>query len=155
MSRKDMYVAKTEELILPILEEYNFELVDVEYVRSGSDWYLNVYIDKDGGITIDDCEKVSRRMNDILDREDYISDPYTFVVSSPGLDRPLKKEKDYVRNMGKLIEIHTYRTIDKQKQFVGILTAYDDESVTIQDDSGSEITIQRQDISVIRQAIDF
>ena len=101
MSKKEMYEARTEELITPILDRRNFELVDVEYVKEGSTWYLRVYIDKEGGITSDDCADVSREMNEILDREDYVEGSYTFEVSSPGLGRPLKKEKDYIRSMGK------------------------------------------------------
>ena len=93
----------------------NFELVDVEYVKEGGMNYLRAYIDKEGGITVDDCEVVARQMNEILDREDYIPDSYTFEVSSPGLGRPLKKEKDYVRNMNKEIEIRTYRAINKKR----------------------------------------
>ena len=115
MSKASTYEAKTEQLILPILERMQFELVDVEYVKEGSMYYLRAYIDKEGGITINDCEAVAREMNELLDREDFIPDSYTFEVSSPGLGRPLKKEKDYVRNMGKKIEIRTYRAIDRCK----------------------------------------
>ena len=99
MSKASVYEAKTESFIQPILDSMNFELVDVEYVKEGGMNYLRAYIDKEGGITVDDCEVVARQMNEILDREDYIPDSYTFEVSSPGLGRPLKKEKDYVRNM--------------------------------------------------------
>lgn len=93
MSKASTYEAKTEQLILPILERMQFELVDVEYVKEGSTYYLRAYIDKEGGITINDCEAVAREMNELLDQEDFISDSYTFEVSSPGLGRPLKKKK--------------------------------------------------------------
>ena len=109
MSRKEIYEQKTESFIQPIVDKYHFELVDVEYVKEGSDWYLRAYIDKEGGITVNDCEMVAREMNEILDREDYVEDSYIFEVSSPGLGRPLKKEKDYVRSMGKEVEIRLYR----------------------------------------------
>ncbi len=155
MSKADIYEAKTESLILPILEQMKFELVDVEYVKEGSTYYLRVYIDKEGGITINDCEAVARQMNDLLDREDFIPDSYTFEVSSPGLGRPLKKEKDYIRNMGKQIEIRTYRAIDRCKEFCGTLEAYDKDTVTITDEVGTSTTFLRQDIALIRQAIDF
>ncbi len=155
MSKAQIYEAKTEELILPILEKMNFELVDVEYVKEGSTWYLRAYIDKEGGITINDCEAVSRQMNELLDREDFIPDSYTFEVSSPGLGRPLKKEKDFVRNMGKEVEIRTYRAIERCKEFRGTLTAFDKESVTIVDETGSPITFSRGDIALIKEAIDF
>lgn len=155
MSRKQTYESRTEELVLPILEENHFELVDTEFVKEGGTWYLRVYIDKEGGITVDDCELVSRRMNEILDREDYIAESYIFEVSSPGLGRPLKKERDYVRNMGQPVEIHTYRAIDGEKEFVGYLKAYDDGSVTIADDDDNELKFDRKDISLIKQAVVF
>ena len=94
--------------------------MDVEYVKEGGTWYLRAYIDKPGGITVDDCEAVSRRFSDILDEKDYIEDSYVFEVSSPGLGRPLKKEKDFKRSLGEEVEIRTYRAIDRQKEFVGI-----------------------------------
>ncbi|MEE1077664.1 MAG: ribosome maturation factor RimP [Agathobacter sp.] len=155
MSKASNYEAKTESLILPILEKFQFELVDVEYVKEGGTYYLRAYIDKEGGITVLDCEAVAREMNEILDAEDYIDDSYIFEVSSPGLGRPLKKEKDYVRNMGKEIEIRTYRAINKSKEFYGILKAYDKECVTIEDEDGNDVVFQRSDIALIRQAIHF
>ena len=94
MTKREEYELKTEELLMPIINENNFELVDVEYVKEAGTWYLRAYIDKEGGITVDDCEIVSRRMSDLLDEHDYIPDAYIFEVSSPGLGRPLKKEKD-------------------------------------------------------------
>lgn len=155
MSKKESYEQRTEELILPILEENQFELVDVEYVKEGSDWYLRAYIDKDGGITVNDCELVARKMNEILDREDYIDGSYIFEVSSPGLGRPLKKEKDYVRAMGKELEIRTYRAIDHEKEFYGILKAFDENSVTIVTEDERELVFDKKDIALIRLAFDF
>ena len=155
MSKKEMYEAKTEALLQPILDKYNFELVDVEYVKEGGSWYLRAYIDKEGGITVDDCEVVSREANELLDEQDYIEDSYIFEVSSPGLGRPLKKEKDYIRSMGKELEIRTYRAIDKQKEFYGILKAYDADSVTIEDENGNKMKFQKSDIALIRLAFDF
>ena len=155
MSKAQIYEAKTEELILPILEKLDFDLVDVEYVKEGSIWYLRAYIDKEGGITINDCEAVARQMNELLDQEDFIPDSYTFEVSSPGLGRPLKKEKDFVRNMGKEVEIRTYRAIDRCKEFSGTLTAYDKESVTIAEEDASTTTFSRGDIALIREKVEF
>lgn len=155
MSKASIYEAKTESFIKPILDSMNFELVDVEYVKEGGMNYLRAYIDKEGGITVDDCEVVARQMNEILDREDYIPDSYTFEVSSPGLGRPLKKEKDYVRNINKEIEIRTYRAINKSKEFYGLLKAYDKDTVTITDEDGNETTFNKSDIALIRQALDF
>ena len=131
MSKRETYETRTEELITPILDRMNFELVDVEYVKEGGTWYLRAYIDKEGGITVNDCEAVAREMNEILDREDFVEDSYVFEVSSPGLGRPLKKEKDYIRSMGREVEIRTYRAINREKEFYGILSAYDENTVTI------------------------
>ena len=124
MSRREEYEMKTEALITPIVDEKGFELVDVEYVKEGSNWYLRAYVDKEGGITINDLESVSRILSDKLDEEDFISDAYILEVSSPGLGRPLKKDKDFDRNMGNEIEVHLYRAVDRQKQLVGLLKAY-------------------------------
>ena len=155
MSKRETYETRTEELITPILDRMNFELVDVEYVKEGGTWYLRAYIDKEGGITVNDCEMVAREMNEILDREDYVVDSYIFEVSSPGLGRPLKKEKDYVRSMGKEVEIRTYRAINREKEFYGILSAYDENTVTIKTEDGTEMTFEKSDIALIRLAFDF
>ena len=155
MSKREIYESRTEALILPILEEFGFELVDVEYVKEGGTWYLRVYIDKEGGITVNDCEAVARRMNDLLDEEDYIEESYVFEVSSPGLGRPLKKEKDYIRSMGKDVEIRTYRAVNRQKEFIGALKAYTDDTVTIETEDGEEMTFQKKEIALIRLAFDF
>ena len=120
MSKSESYEAKTEELIQPLIDSRGFELVDVEFVKEGSDWYLRVYIDKDGGISVNDCEDISRAFNEILDREDYISEQYIFEVSSPGLTRPLKKEKDYKRSIGKLVDVKLYKPLEKVKELTGV-----------------------------------
>ena len=155
MSKASVYEAKTESLIMPILDRMNFELVDVEYVKEGGTWYLRAYIDKEGGITVNDCEDVAREMNVLLDEEDFITDAYVFEVSSPGLGRPLKKEKDYIRNMGKEIEIRTYKAINRCKEFYGLLKAYDKDTVTIEIEDGETIIFNKSEIALIRQAIDF
>ncbi len=155
MSRKETYEQKAEEMILPIVEANGFELVDVEYVKEGGSWYLRAYIDKEGGITVDDCEVVSRAFSDRLDENDFIEDAYILEVSSPGLGRPLKKEKDYQRSMGKELEIRTYRAIDRCREFYGLLTAYDEDSVTIEEEDGTLRTFAKADIALIRLAFDF
>ncbi len=155
MSRREEYEKKSEELLIPIVEKMGFELVDVEYVNEGGNYYLRAYVDKEGGITINDCEAVSRAFNEKLDEEDFIEGAYTMEISSPGLGRPLKKEKDYVRSMGKELEIHTYKPINKQKEFFGILKAYDKNTVTIETEDEEEITFQKKDLSLIRLAFDF
>jgi len=155
LAKRESYEQTTENLLNPIIERHGFELVDVEYVKEGSQWFLRVYIDKPGGITVDDCEIVSREFSDILDEKDYIEDSYIFEVSSPGLGRPLKKEKDFVRSMGEEVEIRTYRAIERQKEFVGLLKAFDKDTVTIEYEDGSEQTFERSNIALIRLAFDF
>ena len=151
MSKASTYEAKTEQLILPILERMQFELVDVEYVKEGSTYYLRAYIDKEGGITINDCEAVAREMNELLDREDFIPDSYTFEVSSPGLTRPLKKEKDYEKSIGRMIEIKLFSPVDKSKEYSGVLKEYDKDTVTISIDDVTK-TFDRSNLAMIRWA---
>ncbi len=154
MSKREIYEQKTEELLLPIMEENGFELVDVEYVKEGGNWYLRAYIDKPGGISVNDCELVSRRLSDLLDEKDYVEDAYILEVSSPGLGRPLKKEKDFKRSLGELVEVRTYRMVEKRKEFTGILKAYDDHTVTIEEDE-TERVFDKSEIALIRLAFDF
>ena len=154
MSKKEDYVTRTEALVTPFIQENNFELVDTEFVKEGGNYYLRVYIDKPGGINIDDCELISRALSDKLDEEDEIEEAYILEVSSPGLGRPLKKEKDYQRALGEEIEIKLYKAMDKVKEFQGILKSYDDETVTIEE-NGNDITFEKKNIAIIRLAIDF
>lgn len=154
MGKKD-YEKKTEELVTPVVEKHGCELVDVEWVKEGSNWYLRVYADKPGGITVDDCEVISREFGDILDEKDYISENYVFEVSSPGLERPLKKEKDFARSIGKDVEVKLYKAVDKKKVFTGVLKAYDADTVTIELEDGSEKVWKRTEIAQIRLAFVF
>ena len=155
MSRKEEYEQKAEAMLLPIVEENGFELVDVEFVKEAGVWYLRGYIERPEGegITVNDCEIVSRAFSDKLDEDDFIEESYVMEISSPG-DRPLKKEKDFARNMGKRVEIRTYRPIEKQKEFCGTWTAYDSNSVTIEDE-GTEHTFDKKDIALVRKAFEF
>ena len=152
MGRSESYEAKTEQLIQPLIDANNFELVDVEFVKEGSDWYLRVYIDKEGGITVNDCELISRAFNEVLDREDYIPDQYIFEVSSPGLLRPLKKERDYEKSIGRLIDIKLYKPVDKCKEFTGVLKAYDKDTITLTMDNDEDMTFDRPNLAMIRWA---
>lgn len=154
MSRREEYEQKTEALVLPIIEANNFELVDVEYVKEAGNWYLRVYVDKEGGIAVDDCEVVSRALSDKLDADDFIEDSYILEVSSPGLGRPLKKEKDYVRSIGKEVDIHLYKSIDKQKEFTGVLKSYTKEEIVLQIED-ADVTFDRANIALIRLSFDF
>ena len=155
MTKREEYEAKTEALVMPLIEENHFELVDVEYVREGGNWFLRVYIDKDGGISVDDCELVSRALSDLLDVEDYIPDAYILEVSSPGLGRQLKKDKDFKRSIGELIELKLYKAINKQKEYEGILVSFDENSLTIELEDGNQESFQRADIAMVRLALDF
>lgn len=154
MTKKETYESRTEALLLPLMEAHGFELVDVEYVKEAGNWYLRAYIDKPGGISVDDCEVVSRALSDKLDEEDYIEDSYILEVSSPGLGRPLKKEKDFARSIGKEIEVRTFRAIDGQKEFTGILKTYSKESFTIGMEE-NEMTFKRAETALVRLAFDF
>ena len=157
MSRREEYEAKTEALLQPMVDERGFELVDVEYVKVGSNWYLRAFIDKPGGISIDDIEPISRELSEKLDQEDFISDAYILEVSSPGLGRPLKKDKDFVRSIGEEIEIHLYRAINKQKEFVGILKEFNKEenTFTVELEDGEETVFNRADVALVRLTFDF
>lgn len=145
---------RSEALVLPILKECGFELWDVEYVKEGANYYLRVYIDKPGGITIDDCVTVSRAFEQSLDEEDFIADAYILEVSSPGLGRQLKRERDFERSIGSLVEIRLYQPLDGQKEWTGVLQAYDAETVTLELED-KELKLKRSDLALIRLAFDF
>lgn len=154
MSKGDTYVARTEELLKPIVEANGLTIYDVEYIKEGSEWYLRAYIDKPGGIHIDDCVVVSRAMSELLDEDEFIQDGYIFEVSSPGLGRTLKKDKHLDCSMGEEIEIRTYKAINKQKEFVGLLKSYDSNSITIETED-EDIVFSRADVARVRLALDF
>lgn len=154
MSKISDYEERAEKLIQPIVDEHSFELVDVEFVKEGNDYYLRAYIDKEGGINIDDCELVSKAFEEKLDKEDFIKEPYILEVSSPGLTRPLKKDKDFQRSIGKDIEVKTFKPIEKRKDFEGELISFDNDTVTIKEDN-KEITFERKNICLIRLAFKF
>lgn len=151
---KKNIVEFTEQLLEPIIEAHNYDLVDVEYVKENGQWYLRVYADKEGGITIDDCEIISRELEVKLDETDPIDDAYILEVSSPGLDRVLKKEKDFVRYMGYTVDVKLYKAIEKQKEFTGDLAGYTEETITI-DIDGKEVTFERNKVAMVRLAVIF
>lgn len=153
MAKRD-YESRTEELLTPLAEAAGVSVYDVEYVKEGSDWYLRCYIDKPDGVTIQDCETVSRALSDKLDEEDYIADAYILEVSSPGLGRTLKKDKHLAKSIGQEVEVKTYKPIEKQKEFSGILRSFDQDTVTIETQTG-EMQFDRSDVALIRLALDF
>ena len=146
---------KVENLIAPVILKDNYELVDVEFVKEGQNWYLRIFIDKEGGVTVDDCETLSRADEDVLDVEDPIEQAYILEVSSPGLDRPLKKDSDFVKYAGETVDVKLYKAVDKQKEFQGILKGLDGTVVTITDENGAELSFDRKDIALIRLAVLF
>lgn len=153
MKRTDIE-AYVEELVMPIIEEGNFELVDVEYVKEGANWYLRIYADKEGGINIDDCVTISRAIEVKLDEKDVIEDAYILEVSSPGLGRQLKKDRDYKRSLGEEIEFKLYKARNKQKEFEGILKDFDEHTFTITLDD-EDVVFDRKDIAMMRLAVHF
>lgn len=138
----------------PIAESHSFELVDVEFVKEGTNWYLRIYIDKPGGITIDDCQIVSEEISDILDKKDPIEQSYFLEVSSPGLDRPLKKDSDFERFKGELVEVKVYKPIDGRKIFEGELVGLIDDKIVIKIDD-SNVEFERDQVAVVRRVIKF
>jgi ribosome maturation factor RimP len=155
MTKHEDYEEKTEKLLEPILSANHFELYDVEYIKEGGNWFLRVYIDKENGITIDDCELVSRALSDLLDKKDFISDSYILEVSSPGLGRQLKREKHFEKSIGEEVEVKLFKPINKRKEFVGILNDFDQNTLTIELEDHSTMVIQRSDISTVRLTFDF
>ncbi len=163
MSKARDYEERTEQLLQPIIDANNFEIVDVEYVKEGGNYFLRAYIDKEGGITIDDCELVSRALSDLLDQEDFIPDSYILEVSSPGLGRQLKKDKDFNRSIGKEIEIKLYKPVKisdgkkevSTKELFGVLEAYNDGKLTVSLDEDETIELLRTDIAIVKLALDF
>ena len=139
-----------EKIAEEILANTDYELVDVEYVKE-RDWFLRVYIDKEGGIGLDDCQEVSGLLDEKLEELNIINDRYILEVSSPGLDRALKKEKDFKREMGKVVDITLYKAIDGEKMITGKLTGYTKDFITIYETR--EIALK--DIALVRLHIDF
>lgn len=157
MTKKEIE-ALCEKLVMPILEKRSFELVDVEYVKEGSNYYLRVYADKEGGITINDCVDVSRELNPLLDPyEKEFKENYILEVSSPGLLRPLKKDKDFQRNLGKMIEMKLFKPLEgsKIKELEAELVEFDTKTITVLMEDDSKVVLDRNNLSLVRPAIEF
>lgn len=155
MTKREEYEMKTEQLLEPILKELQFELYDVEFVKEAGTFYLRAFIDKEEGITINDCETVSRKLSDLLDQKDFIPDSYILEVSSPGLGRQLKKEKHFEKSIGEEIELKLFQAIEKQKEFSGILESFTDEVLVIQEENGTLMEFKRNNIATVRLAVHF
>lgn len=146
--------ATVREAVSETVEALGYELVDVEYVKEGPNWYLRLYIDKEGGISIDDCVAVNDATEPVIDRLDPIENAYIFEVSSPGIDRPLKTDRDYARAVGRKIEINLYRQQDGCRQYVGVLKGKADGKVTVEAD-GRTVEIDEKNIAGAKPAIEF
>lgn len=165
MTKREEYEARAEKMLEPLMEENHFELVDVEYVKEAGQWYLRAYVDKEGGITIDDCELVNRAWSDMMDQDDFIPEAYVLEVSSPGLGRQLKKEKDFKRSIGEDVDVKFYQgrklPLGKNgkevsvKELTGTLLAYSEDTITLETDFSPEYEIPRKEISTVKLTIDF
>ncbi|WP_297133577.1 ribosome maturation factor RimP [Terrisporobacter sp.] len=152
---KKSIAAEIEQLVLPITDANNLELVDVEYVKEGGEFFLRVYIDKEGGVSLNECEVVTRALNPILDEKDPIKDNYYLEVSSPGLDRPLKKDKDFIKYQGRDVEIKLYKPMNGSKQHEGELVGLtEDKNIKVIIDN-EEVEFNKKDVALIRLAIKF
>ena len=154
MSKREEIEKKTEDLVNPILDEFGFDLWDVEYVKVGAEYYLRAYIDKEGGITIDDCVDVSRKLSDKLDEDDYIDGEYILEVSSPGLGRTLKRERDFEKSIDREVDLKLYKAIDKEKEFTGILKSYDKDKITLLVEE-AERDFSRSDVASVKLHVEF
>ena len=154
MPQKNLNMQKITEICEKTARKFDYELCDAAMEKEPTGRYLRIYIDKEGGVNIDDCEKVSRAFNDILDKEDYIEETYIFEVSSPGLGRKLKKDIHFEKAIGESVDIKTFKPIDKQKEFTGILKAFDQNTVTIAVED-KETVFNRKDIAIIKLSLDF
>ena len=138
----------------PLVKEQGCELWDVEYVREGGEWFLRLYIDKDGGVDIDDCEAVSRAVDPVLDEKDPIPESYRFEVCSAGLERVLKRPSDFERFLGEPVLVKLYRPKNGQKEFPGVLKGYAGGAVTI-DMNGTELTFEKPEVALVRLRVEF
>lgn len=152
---KKNIATEIEQLVLPITEANDLELVDVEYVKEGGEFFLRVYIDKKGGVSLNECELVTRALNPILDEKDPIKDNYYLEVSSPGLDRPLKKDKDFVKYQGRDVEIKLYKSMNGSKVHEGELVGLTEEKNIKVIIDNEEVEFNKKDVALIRLAIKF
>ncbi|MDI6604871.1 MAG: ribosome maturation factor RimP [Thermoanaerobacteraceae bacterium] len=144
----------TRDIVMPVIIQNKYELVDVEYKKEGSNWYLRVYIDKDGGVSLDDCQLVSEYLSSKLDEIDPLQNSYILEVSSPGIDRPLRSARDFEKFKGYLVEISLYTAIDQKKKFVGELMGLFDDKILILE-NGIQREFNIKDVSLIKPVIKF
>lgn len=145
--------ANVREIAEPVTEAMGIDLIDVEYVKEGSKWILRLYIDKKGGVGLDDCENVSRAVEPLIDEADPIKNEYVFEVSSPGLDRPLKTDRDFERYEGEDVELSLYAPVNGVKQFSGVLLGRTDGIIRIRNDREEELEFSQKDVSLVKRTI--
>lgn len=158
--KKQELIEHVERLLKPLAEQRQYEIVDVEYEKEGPNWYLKVFADKEGGFSINDCVDLSHALEAELEKEDPIVNPYILEISSPGLDRPLKKDKDYARSIGKLVEVKLYKAMEEPaavKEFVAKLNAYDPDTAVmeLEWEDGRVFSLKKKDVAAIRLAVIF
>lgn len=156
MAKVNNTESKVEVLVSGMIEKMGYELVDVEFVKEGPNWYLRIFIDKEGGVTIDDCEAVSKTLEKIFDEKDPIEQAYFLEISSPGIDRPLKKKEDFIKYNGEMVDVKLYKPYEGSKEYTGKLVGYDenDGTVTIEVDD-KNIAFTKKEIAGIRLAVIF
>jgi len=147
--------SKVETLALPICKEFGLNLWAVEFVKEGSNWFLRVLIDRDGGVTIDDCENVSRKLDKQLDTHDFIEQAYMLEVGSAGIDRPLKRPEDFEKYTGEYVDIKLYKAINKVKQFQGKLRGLENSIISIETDDGETLSFELASVASCRLAVIF
>ena len=155
MANTSNTASRVELLLTDTAKELYFEIAVVEFVKEGQNYYLRVYLDKEGGITINDCELFSKAAEKILDEKDPIEQAYIFEVSSPGLDRPLKKDSDFEKYKGEIIDIKLYKPFNGSKEYQGELKGLIDKNIVIIDDNGEEISFERKSVASVRLAVIF
>lgn len=152
MSKKVEQMIET--LVKPVVETLGYELADVEFAKEGTQWVLTLFISKPEGITVEDCERVSIAIDPIIDEADPIEQAYFLSVSSLGLDRPLKKDRDFERSIGKEITAHLFAPIDKKKEFTGVLVSFNEDSIAVEI-SGKQVVLPRKAVSIVKPYIKF
>ncbi len=155
MAKENNTEKKVQSILEPILTENALELADIEFVKEGPNWYLRVYIDKQGNVTIQDCEMVSRALEKKLDEADFIEQAYVLEVSSPGIDRPLKKPEHFQKYAGEVIDIKLYKPFEGKKEYQGQLKSLQDGIITIIQEDGTEIHFEQKQTASVRLAVIF
>jgi len=148
-------VTSVTEVVKSVIENMGFELVEVEYVKEGPNWYLRLYVDKKGGISIDECAEINDAVDPLIDKLNPIEDAYIFEVSSPGLDRPLKTEQDFIRYEGESVDIGLYAPINGNKQFTGKLLPKKDGWISIETAKGEVLDFDEKAVAVVKRTIIF